>query len=486
MHKNLTEHSNKGRRWSILPPMSATTVAAVLFAADTLAILGSGYFTYDSIIVYSLSQNLYVVAVVFVWLVSLSLMNYGGLYRYEAASHPIRHLPAVLVAVATAFLFFLAAAFSLKISETFSRIWLSFFVGSSVASVIVIRLGISYAMVNLLHLRNSKRSLAVVGEGEQCRRLLALLARDPNRPVRVEGIFSDAIQPPGPPSNPEGGAQPLSEGLGELIRLAREDLIDDVAIALPWSEENRIMGIVARLRELPVNVYIVSDLVGFRTEFSTPPSHFGSLPILQIVGKPMSGWDAVFKLIEDYFLALLVLIVALPFLIIIAIAIKFDSPGPVLFRQKRLGFNNQVFTVFKFRTMDHNAKPLGVTVQAAPDDPRVTRLGRYLRRWSLDELPQVFNVLNGTMSVVGPRPHAVDHNEDFAKRTEDYFARHRVKPGITGLAQVRGFRGATDTQEKLEGRIRNDIYYAENWSPELDLWILLQTAFILVTGKNAY
>ncbi len=465
--------------------LSATKVATLLLVGDTVAILGAGYYTYDTLIIYSLSQNLYAAAVVFTWLVTLTLMNFGGLYRYEAAAHPLHNLHAILVASATAFLFLLAAAFSIKISDTFSRIWLTAFAATSTASITLTRLLLSHVLMRLLRFRGSKRSLAVIGTGEQCRRMVEILAQNPDSPVRLHGVFTDT-----PPSSPAADAPPDAPAahgnLEQLTAQARLGLIDDVAIALPWSEEDRIMAAVARLRELPVNVYIVSDLVGFRTDFSPPPSHFGTLPILQIIGKPMSGWDGAFKALEDYALAPLILILIAPLLVVIAIAIKLDSPGPVFFRQKRLGFNNQIFDVYKFRSMRHQAEPTHATPQATPDDQRVTRVGRFLRRWSLDELPQIFNVLNGTMSLVGPRPHALDHNEEFSRRTKSYFARHRVKPGITGLAQVRGFRGPTDTKEKLEGRIRNDIFYAENWSPSLDLWILLRTLVVAVTGKNAY
>ena len=176
----------------------------------------------------------------------------------------------------------------------------------------------------------------------------------------------------------------------------------------------------------------------------------------------------------------------LPFMGMIALAVRFDSPGPVLFRQKRLGFNNEVFEIYKFRTMYCLPENPAWTIQATPNDPRITRLGGLLRRWSLDELPQLFNVINGSMSLVGPRPHAVDHNQIFSQQIRGYFARHRVKPGITGWAQVRGFRGETNTPEKLAARIRHDIQYAENWSLLFDLRILIKTLVVCIGGRNAY
>ncbi|MBZ0260009.1 MAG: undecaprenyl-phosphate glucose phosphotransferase [Hyphomicrobiales bacterium] len=471
---------------SLLPPLSATKVATFLMITDTVAILGAGYFTYDSLIVYSLSQNLYLAAVIFVWITTLSLMNFVDLYRYETATRPLRHLHKILIALATSFLFLLAAAFSIKVSETFSRLWLAWFAVSSGMAIVLFRAGMSLALVHLLHVGGSKRNLAIVGAGEQSRRLLAALDKDTNHPIRVYGVFDDTLRPVTRFVAGKEISVPPDHGLQHLMSQARLGMIDDVVIAIPWQQDDRIMTVVARLRELPVNVYLLSDLVGFRTKFRSPPSHFGTLPILQVVGKPMSGWDAVMKAVEDYTLAPLVLLVSFPLLVVIAAAVKLDSPGPVLFRQKRVGFNNQVFNVCKFRSMQHTNVVSDKTQQTTPDDLRVTRVGRFLRRWSLDELPQIFNVLNGTMSLVGPRPHALDHNEEFAKRTMGYFARHRVKPGITGLAQVNGFRGATDTEDKLDGRVRNDIYYAENWSLTLDLRILLRTLVICLTGKNAY
>ncbi|HUQ38254.1 MAG TPA: undecaprenyl-phosphate glucose phosphotransferase [Aestuariivirga sp.] len=484
MLKNLEPNIAPPR--NLLPPLSATKVATLLMLTDTVAILASGYFTYDAIVVYSLSQNLYVAAVVFIWLTTLFLMNFADLYRYQAASHPQQNILTIILVLSTAFLFLLAAAFSIKISETFSRLWLAYFVALSGGTLILFRLAAGFALVRILHVSGSKRNVAVVGTGDQARRFTALLAEEANRPCRIQGVYADNLHPVLRRGETGDLELPPDNSLGYLIAQARSGFIDDVVIALPWHEDDRIMAVVSTLRELPVNVYLLSDLIGFRTEFRPPPSHFSTLPILQVVGKPMSGWDAGLKAMEDYTLAPLILLATLPLLAVIAVAIKVDSRGPVFFRQKRLGFNNKIFDVYKFRTMRHEEVPQEKTQQATADDHRITRLGRFLRRWSLDELPQIFNVLNGTMSLVGPRPHALDHNEEFAHRAKGYFARHRVKPGITGLAQVKGYRGPTDTEEKLEGRVRNDIFYAENWTLSLDVKILLRTLLICVAGKNAY
>jgi Undecaprenyl-phosphate glucose phosphotransferase len=246
------------------------------------------------------------------------------------------------------------------------------------------------------------------------------------------------------------------------------------------------VALLEQLRELPVNVYLASDLIGLRLDLRQPPSHFGSLPVFEVLGRPISGWGIAAKRAEDLVIGVLATVLLLPLMVAIALLIRLDSPGPVFFRQKRLGFNNQPFEIFKFRTMTPDAGHFKKTVQATRDDPRVTRMGRFLRRSSLDELPQLFNVLSGEMSLVGPRPHAVDHNEEYAHKIRWYFARHRVKPGMTGWAQVNGLRGETETTEKMEARVKYDIFYTENWSVVFDFHILVKTAWILVAARNAY
>ncbi len=273
--------------------------------------------------------------------------------------------------------------------------------------------------------------------------------------------------------------------LEELNNYIRNNEVDDVIITLPWSADERLYRIARKLREFPVHVYLSSDMVGFRIPYKISTDHFIGIPMMEIAKTPFSDWMIFIKKIEDLLFATIALIIFAPLMILISLAIIIESPGPVIFRQQRYGYNNKIFEIYKFRSMTHNPKPEGKTVQATKDDARVTKVGKFIRKTSLDELPQIFNVLDGSMSLIGPRPHAVDHNEDYAKVIDGYFALHRVKPGITGWAQINGFRGITDTVDKMASRVKYDVYYAENWSLMFDLQILLSTLFVGFINKNA-
>jgi exopolysaccharide biosynthesis polyprenyl glycosylphosphotransferase len=205
--------------------------------------------------------------------------------------------------------------------------------------------------------------------------------------------------------------------------------------------------------------------------------------------KPLSDWRLVAKEIEDVTLGLLLLLFLAPLFAVVALAIKLDSPGPVFFRQRRYGLNNRLIGVYKFRTMHHHLRDVRAERLITRNDPRVTRVGAFLRKTSLDELPQLFNVLRGEMSIVGPRPHALSAKAAdrlYEEVVAEYAVRHRVKPGITGWAQVNGWRGETDTIEKIQKRVEHDLYYVENWSLALDIKILLLTVFALLKNENAY
>ncbi len=220
-------------------------------------------------------------------------------------------------------------------------------------------------------------------------------------------------------------------------------------------------------------------------------SYLGAVPVLDVFDRPIADWDIVVKWLFDKFVGALALIALSPVMLVTAIAIKLDSKGPVFFRQKRYGFNNETVDVLKFRSLRHDMTDHTAAKQVTKDDPRVTRVGRFIRKTSIDELPQLINVVfNGNLSLVGPRPHAIHakaSNRAYEQVVDGYFARHKVKPGITGWAQINGWRGETDTDDKIQRRVEHDLYYIENWSVLLDLYILLKTPFSLLTkNENAY
>ncbi|GGA64579.1 undecaprenyl-phosphate glucose phosphotransferase [Neiella marina] len=280
------------------------------------------------------------------------------------------------------------------------------------------------------------------------------------------------------------GSQLLLGKVDDAIELARQHHIDLLYIALPLKAEQRIMEIIKRCGDTTIDVQLIPNLMIYRM-LHARWHRVGQIQTMSVVDSPLLGFSAWLKRVEDLVLSsLILLMIALPMLAI-ALGIKLTSPGPVLFKQDRYGIDGRRIRVWKFRSMkvmDNGS----VVKQATKGDPRITRFGSFLRRTSLDELPQFFNVLQGSMSIVGPRPHAVAHNEEFRTIVDGYMLRHKVKPGITGWAQINGWRGETNTIEKMEGRIAFDLAYIRNWSIWFDLKIVLMTVFKGFIGKNAY
>lgn len=276
----------------------------------------------------------------------------------------------------------------------------------------------------------------------------------------------------------------LTGDTDQLISLAKEGQIDIVYITLPLRAELRIKIIVEQLSDSTVSVHFVPDLFVFEM-LSGSVNNIKGIPVISILDTPFYGVDGAFKRIFDITFSLVALaIIAIPMLLI-ALGVKMSSPGPVIFTQRRYGFRGEEIIIWKFRTMTV-CEDANKVIQAKRNDPRVTKFGRFLRSTSLDELPQFFNVLQGKMSVVGPRPHAVAHNEFYRGQVKGYMLRHKVKPGITGLAQVKGYRGETDTLEKMEGRIQYDLNYIRNWSLWLDIKIVLLTLIRGFVSTKAY
>ena len=276
----------------------------------------------------------------------------------------------------------------------------------------------------------------------------------------------------------------------DIVEFARRSRVDLVLFALPISAETRILEMLKKLWVLPVDIRLSAHTNKLRFR-PRSYSYLGKVPTLDVFEAPITDWDLVMKWLFDHFVGALILLMALPVMALVALAIKLDSPGPVLFRQKRFGFNNERIDVFKFRSLyHHQADPTAAKV-VTKGDPRVTRVGRFIRKTSLDELPQLFNVVfKSNLSLVGPRPHAVQgklQSRLFDEAVDGYFARHRVKPGITGWAQINGWRGEIDNEEKIQKRVEFDLYYIENWAVLFDVYILMRTPLALMTkNENAY
>jgi Undecaprenyl-phosphate glucose phosphotransferase len=326
-------------------------------------------------------------------------------------------------------------------------------------------------------------NVAVFGSGSIAMRLHDHLARS-SSDISLIGVYDDRQLP----RAQDNSLSKRRGGLEDLIADGRAGLVDQIIIALPASADHRITEVARKLEQLPVSVHvcthIASDLVdaGARAH---KVSSLGPIGMIDIKRKPLADWGAIVKTIEDVILGGVFLLIALPVFALIAIAIKLDDGGPAVFRQKRRGLNHRPIEVLKFRTM--RVEPVEHEVrQATKDDPRITRIGRFLRRSSLDELPQLVNVLRGEMSLVGPRPHAIVHDDYWGEMLERYANRQQVKPGMTGWAQVNGFRGETETQEKMRGRVEHDLYYIDNWSLLFDLRIIAATPIFGFTSKNAY
>ena len=340
---------------------------------------------------------------------------------------------------------------------------------------LVIRLALHY----LRSIDKNTRRVAIIGATSLGLDLEKVIIKQTWLGFSFIGYFDDRA-----PSDVRTFSKNVVGNVKELIKKAKKNELDFIFITLPMRQEKRIKFILDQLRDTSIVVYFVPDLFVFDL-LGAKVENFNGLPVISIFDTPHIGFDGFNKRVFDIILSVLILsVIAIPMLII-ALGVKLSSPGPVLFVQRRYGFRGEEIFVWKFRTM-RVCEDGAIVNQATQNDPRITKFGQFLRRTSLDELPQFFNVLQGRMSIVGPRPHAVAHNEYYRGQITGYMQRHIVKPGITGLAQIRGLRGETDTLEKMEERIRCDLEYIHTWSIWLDLEIFLQTIFKGFLNTNAY
>ena len=367
----------------------------------------------------------------------------------------------VIWAVVTLVLLLIAVA--TKSSTDYSRLTIGSWLILCPVALITSHLMLFKLFHHLSNQRNNLHSYAILGEGQAIHTLPEKIAQAPWARFRLAGTFTN---------------------LPALLEELKINPVDYVFLSYGSHEQQKIISAIRALEDSTASVYLVpdlllSDLLGSRWIM------LGDTPLVVINDHPFyGGWWAL-KKIEDLVLGSLILLLTLPLMAVIAIVIKLSSPGPVLFKQRRHGLNGEVIKIFKFRTMT-SLEDGDVIVQATQQDTRITKIGKFLRRHSLDELPQFFNVLEGTMSIVGPRPHALAHNEHYRQLISGYMQRHKVKPGITGWAQAHGLRGETETVDKMQKRVEYDLYYINHWSIGLDLKIILLTIFNGFKGKTAY
>lgn len=321
------------------------------------------------------------------------------------------------------------------------------------------------------------RRVAVVGSLPAGINLLKGFLEEPWLGFIVKGIYDDI-------DTKDYEGVPYAGNVSQLIADARDGKLDRIYIALRMKDESKIKDIVSQLTDSTCSVLLIPDIFTFNI-LQSRTEEINGVPVVPLFDTPLNGINMVFKRLEDIIVSAIILLLISPVLLVIACAVKFTSPGPVIFRQIRYGMDGKPIKVWKFRSMSVMENDENV-IQATKNDARITKVGKFLRSTSLDELPQFFNVLFGQMSVVGPRPHAVAHNEQYRSLIQGYMLRHKVKPGITGLAQINGWRGETDTLEKMEKRIEFDLLYIRGWSIWLDLKIIFLTVFKGFVNKSAY
>ena len=382
-------------------------------------------------------------------------------------------------------------------AELFSRIWLGLWAILGVLGSIIFRTTIYKVLGRLRKRGMNHKQVLVVGTGDSARDAVAALQKNPwagydivqmvpiDATVPIDGAEYRETEAHGLGVQQAYQGIPIAGGIDDLVKRVSELNVQEIWICLPLKKGDLVNQILYALRHSTVDIRYLPDLSDFRL-LNHKATELAGLQMLNLSCSPLNGINHMIKQIEDRFLAVVIFTVISPLLLLISLGVKLSSPGPVLFKQYRQGIDGKRINVYKFRSMKVHQEQVGQVTQAKKNDDRITRFGRFLRRTSLDELPQFFNVIQGKMSIVGPRPHAVAHNEYYKEIIESYMKRHKVKPGITGWAQVNGFRGETDTVDKMQRRIEYDLFYIENWSLLLDLKIIAMTFLKGFMNKNAY
>lgn len=470
-----------------VPALSRVVLEGLVRIAEFLIVAAAGFAVhYIHVVRFEGYQAPYMAAIPLIAACCVLALQCAGFYRISAFRNFPRDGLRLIAGITLVYGVALAAVFFLKLDAVFSRIFVLAWYGTSLVALSIERGLLKLIVNNLFATGRLARRTVLVGGGSAAGSLLRQLSEQLQADLQIIGIFDDRTDERSPPVV---AGFPKLGTVDDLIQFCRRTRVDLIIFTLPISAEQRILQMLRKLWILPIDIRLAAHMskLHFRPHSY---SYIGSIPLIDVFEKPIADWDIIVKSCFDKIIGSLCLIALAPVMAIVAVAIKLDSKGPILFRQKRYGFNNEIIEVFKFRSMYVDRLDHGAAKLVTKGDPRVTRVGRFIRKTSIDELPQLFNVVfKGNLSLVGPRPHALQAKaaeRQYDEVVDGYFARHRVNPGITGWAQIHGWRGETDTPEKIQGRVECDLYYIENWSLLLDIYVLLATPFALLKTKDVY
>jgi len=466
---------------------SPIVIAGFVRLADFVLISAIGSAVYLGYVARLDSPNwFYPIAIMCITITTIMMFQAADIYEVQIFRGQLRQMTRMISAWALVFLLFIGASFFLKIGTSFSRLWLSAYFAVGLSGLIASRLLLRTLVRRWAREGRLDRRTVIIGADENGEKLIRLLTAQEDTDLEILGVFDDRNDSRA--LDTIAGLPKLGK-IDDIVEFAHRTRLDLVLFAMPISAETRILEMLKKLWVLPVDIRLSAHTNKLRFR-PRSYSYLGKVPTLDVFEAPITDWDQVTKWLFDHVVGGILLVLLAPLMALIALAIKLDSPGPVLFRQKRFGFNNERIDVFKFRSLYHHQADPTASKVVTKNDPRVTRVGKFIRKSSLDELPQLFNVVfKSNLSLVGPRPHAVQgklKSRLFDEAVDGYFARHRVKPGITGWAQINGWRGEVDSEEKIQKRVEFDLYYIENWSLLFDLYILLKTPIALLKAENAY
>ena len=464
---------------------SGAVIAGVVQIVEALLLAALG-FAIQAAYVEGGEASFYVPVILAAVLLANILFNAARAHRITAYRTLVGQIGRVLAAWGAVMVVLTVGIFFFKAGDMVSRVWLLTWFLSGAALLIAYRLALRALVLRWTRQGRLKRRTVIVGGGADAEVLIEQIRAGADMDINLLGLFDDRVGERSP--DMVAGYHKLGK-VSDLIEFARRTPVDLVIVSMPLSAERRVLDMLTQLWVLPVDIRLSAHMS--KLKFTDKAySYVGQLPVLDMADRPISDWNLVFKWLFDKAIAVTALALLSPVMLVTAIAIKLESKGPVFFVQNRHGFNNELIRIYKFRSMRTDMLDAAASKLVTKDDPRVTRVGRIIRKTSIDELPQLFNVLKGELSIVGPRPHALQAKAEnllYYEAVEGYFARHRVKPGMTGWAQINGWRGETDTIEKIMQRVNHDLYYIEHWSILLDLYIVLMTPISLIAkNENAY